>query len=198
MKIAIIGTHGTGKTTLLNALSQLPEFREYKIISELPRKYLEENNLTIQEVNSNVELQSKFQKYCFREQLRQQAIAGDNYISDRSLFDVIAYSQASDFEEIQKMGDSFKSIIRLDEELSLYDLLIFCPIEWNMSQDDIDNNRMEDEIYRELINDLIHLQSLFYESEDKLITVTGSTEERVKTILSKINKSTENQPLLCI
>jgi thymidylate kinase len=207
MKIAIIGTHGTGKTTLLNELVKMPELQNYKVISEIPRKYLEQNNLQIQDVLDSEELSNQFQAHNWTEQWEQEGRMFDqdteiNFISDRSLFDVMAYAMCSNHTETRRIGE------RCYEELTRsrieYDLLIYVPIEWEMSQEDIGNNRCNSEEYRKeidkkiftLVNDLISSNEHDYGCSTVLVEVKGSVEERLENVRELISNLIERKMLL--
>jgi GTPase SAR1 family protein len=204
MQIAIIGTHGTGKTTLLNELVKMPELKNYKVISEIPRKYLEDNNLQIQDVLDSEGLSNQFQLHNWSEQWEQEGRSFDkdsemNFISDRSLFDVMAYAMLSNHDETRRIGENcYKELTSNRIE---YDLLIYIPIEWEMSQEDVSNNRCNSEEYRQqidkkifnLVNDLISSNEHDYGCNTILVEVKGSVEERVTICTNLITTILENE-----
>ena len=109
-KIAFIGAHGVGKSTIVKALSQLPEFKDYHIINEVARDYLNENNLKIEEIIKNQDSFLEFELGCLKRQSEQEKDK-ESFISDRSLFDILGYSTVTldekNFATIVKEADKY-------------------------------------------------------------------------------------------
>lgn len=82
MHVAIIGSHCTGKTTLFNALKRV--FPEYVFVEEYI-KILQEMNIPFNERCSDM-TQYIASDICI------DALNHENFISDRCLLDVLAYS----------------------------------------------------------------------------------------------------------
>lgn len=180
-KIAIIGTFGVGKTTLLNELAKLPEFKDYHIVRETAREYLETHKLDINTVNADPELLYQFQKNCLKNQWQEEQ--HDKFLSDRSVYDSLAYSELGLSDD--KMTDLLAEI---DIGLYKYDVILYIPIEYPMSQADIDDNRSPDEDYRARVDVEIFAQAVAHFPVTDIYTITGTVEERVKQVLQLLNK----------
>jgi nicotinamide riboside kinase len=89
LRIAITGTHGVGKTTLAQALSEklgLP------LISEQARLVAEEMGIkTCEELLRNPKLAREFQERVLEEQIKAQLAHPQGFVSDRCTLDCIAY-----------------------------------------------------------------------------------------------------------
>lgn len=169
-KISLTSTHSTGKTTLVKELSSLKEFKNYLFFFERT-KYLK-NTFNIK-LNDDSELISQ---YIFAGERAKELQSSANFISDRSIWDVCAYTLSS------------KSISERDKNLIVagcvplmkeYDLLIYVdPVGV-----EIENNglRSVDPIYRDRVNNLVKDLLQAYPPK-RLITVSGSTQERIAQI----------------
>lgn len=89
MRIAITGAHGTGKTTLAQALSEklgLP------LIAERARLVAEEMGVkTCEDLLRNPRLARQFQERVLEEQIKAQLAHPQGFVSDRCTLDCIAY-----------------------------------------------------------------------------------------------------------
>ena len=172
MKIGLCGTMSVGKTTLVGALKKLDQFKNYNFATERS-KYL--NNLGIP---LNTDSTLKGQTVFLAERCAE--LMNENIITDRTIFDVIAFTQNA------------KSIARQDKEifedyakefLREYDYIFYIspdglPIEDN-------GVRETDEHYRDLIDFTITTLIKRYSHMSKSIEkISGSTEERIQQILN--------------
>ena len=87
MKIGFCGTMSVGKTTLVNALAELPEFKNYKSTTERS-KYLMELGIPLN-TDSTVKGQAVFLAE------RASELMHDNIITDRTIIDVMAFAKSS-------------------------------------------------------------------------------------------------------
>ena len=87
MKIGFCGTMSVGKTTLVNALAELPEFKEYKFRTERS-KYLMELGIPLN-TDSTVKGQAVFLAE------RASELMNDDIITDRTIIDVMAFAKCS-------------------------------------------------------------------------------------------------------
>ena len=87
MKIGFCGTMSVGKTTLVNALAELPEFKNYKFRTERS-KYLMELGIPLN-TDSTVKGQAVFLAE------RASELMNDNVITDRTIIDVMAFAKCS-------------------------------------------------------------------------------------------------------
>ena len=175
MKIGLCGTMSVGKTTLVKALKELPEFKGYKFATERS-KYLNDLGIPL-----NTDSTLKGQTVFLAERCAE--LMNNNIITDRTIFDVIAFTMNA------------KSIGRYDKEIfesyakefiREYDYIFYIspngiPIE--------DNGVREiDEHYRDLIDfSITHLIKRYSWKVENIETIKGSTEERIEQILKYIN-----------
>lgn len=168
MKIAIIGAHQVGKTTLAEEL--IEKLTDYTLETE-PYLQLEESgyefsspptgNDFLEQFNYSLKLVSKHQ---------------DNVIFDRCIIDTLAYLHAVEPERnIEKL---FKTV---EEALIEVDLLVFVPVEEPdlIAKHQIDMPELRDTV-NEILNDWICNFSV------ETIEVQGNISNRVDQVLNKI------------
>lgn len=123
MRIAITGSHGVGKTTLAQMLAKelgLP------MISEVAREvaYAHGFETTEQIKNASMMRRIMYQLNVFYGQLKAEEDHWKGYVSDRSVFDSIAYSIYYD------LPSGLVEYLTRDAvtHSKHYDLIIYCPI----------------------------------------------------------------------
>jgi GTPase SAR1 family protein len=175
MKIGLCGTMSVGKTTLVNALKELSEFKDYITRTERSKE------LMAMGVPLNTDSTLKGQTVFLAERAGELMI--ENIITDRTVIDVMAFTQAS------------KSINYVDKEdfinhaknlISEYDHIFYVSPEGV----EIENNgvRETDAEYRDLIDFIIKSTINRYNHRIKnLHRISGSTEERIKLIQQAIS-----------
>jgi len=87
MKIGLTGTMSCGKTTLINALAELPQFQGYKIATERS-KYLRDLGIPL-----NTDSTLKGQTIFLAERVSE--LMHENLITDRTVIDVMAFTKAA-------------------------------------------------------------------------------------------------------
>lgn len=167
MRIALAGTHWSGKTTILNLLEG------HKIKEQARALILELGNPK----DMSDDERANFQQVLLTRQIRSELSMGDDFISDRSVYDILAYSEGcSNADDIVKQVFFYLS-------KNPYDLIFYFPIEFEMEKD---GTRPEDEEYRKKIDSLIFTEMI--NNGEPLIPITGTIEERLEKILSEIRK----------
>ena len=168
MKIGFCGTMSVGKTTLVKALKELPEFKDYNFRTERS-KYLMEQGIPL---NTDSTLKGQ----CIFLAERSMELMQENIITDRTIIDVMAFAKASNSMSHTEKYD-FQSLACL--LIKEYDYIFY------ISPDGVemeDNGVRETDLeYRQLINTIIVSQIKQYKSLIKNYGVLeGPTEERIK------------------
>jgi len=88
MKVFVIGAHSSGKSTLAKYISQKYNLT---LLPEVARQILAEQELQIDSLRSNMDLVNDYQMRIFNRQIEQEQ-KYENFVSDRSILDVLAYS----------------------------------------------------------------------------------------------------------
>ena len=174
MKIGFAGTMSVGKTTLVNALSKLSQFKDYHIATERS-KYLRDLGIPL-----NIDSTAAGQIIFLAE--RASEILRDNVLTDRTVWDVCAFTRnALSISEYEKT-------VLIDAAMLLkeqYDFVFYVNPRGVLIEDN--GVRTTDLAYRLKIDSTI--RELFKEyPPHRLIEIEGSTEERIKTVLETINK----------
>ena len=172
MKIGLCGTMSVGKTTLVKALQELSEFKDYNFATERS-KYLNDLGIPLN-TDSTLKGQTVFLAERCAELMKQ------NIVTDRTVFDVMAFTlNAKSIAHQDK--DIFENYAK--EFIREYDYIFYIsphgiPIEDN-------GVRETDEHYRDLIDFTITtLIKRYGHMANRIETIKGSTEDRVKQILS--------------
>ncbi len=170
MKIGLCGTMSVGKTTLVNALKELPEFKDYMFRTERS-KYLMEQGIPL-----NTDSTFKGQLVFLAE--RSLELLQENIITDRTVIDVMAFARASNSMDHSEKYD-FEQVATL--LIKDYDYIFYVSPE---GVDMEDNGVRETDLeYRKLIDSTI---TNFIKSKQLLIknygVLEGSTEERIKQL----------------
>ncbi len=173
MKIGLAGTMSVGKTTLAKALGEIDRFKDYVVQTERS-KYL--SNLGIP-LNTDSTLPGQF---VFLAE-RASELLVDNIITDRTIWDVCAFTLSAKSILDWEKRDFVTAAMHLR---GYYDVVIY------VSPDGVemeDNGVRETDLnYRYRIDQVIQMSLNEYKPK-KLITVKGSTEERIATIISQLN-----------
>lgn len=172
MKIGLTGTVSVGKTTLVEELKKLEQFKNYEIATERS-KYLRDLGISL-DTDSTLKGQLIFAAE------RSLELMKENIITDRTIYDICAFtlSAKSINWDIKKMYCELILSIRHE-----YDIIIYVDPEGI----DIENNgvRTTDPNYRVILDNIIKMMLDEY-PPNKLIKVKGTNEERIKTILSEL------------
>jgi GTPase SAR1 family protein len=170
MKIGFCGTMSVGKTTLVNALKELSEFKNYTFRTERS-KYLMELGIPL-----NTDSTTKGQAVFLAE--RASELMQENIITDRTIIDVMAFAKASksmNYYDAEKFCEFARTM------LHEYDYLFYVSPEGVEMEDN--GVRETDLKYRKHIDEIIKL--LLYRSNHKIKNLTelsGTTKERIVKI----------------
>jgi hypothetical protein len=170
MRIGLCGTMSVGKTTLVNALKELPEFKDYMFRTERS-KYLMEQGIPL-----NTDSTLKGQLVFLAE--RSLELLQENIITDRTIIDVMAFARASNSMDHSEKYD-FEQVATL--LIKDYDYIFYVSPEGVDMEDN--GVRETDQEYRQLIDFTI---TNFIKSKKFLIKnygiLEGPTEERIKQL----------------
>jgi len=175
MRIAISGTHFSGKSTLVEALSEaLPHY----ITIDEPYQLLQEEGYEFAELPSIEDFELQLERSI--ESLDEKA---PNIIFDRCPADILGYLLShTDVEAF----DLEEWLPRVQTAIRKLDLLIFLPIE---EPDRIVLPSSEDAAYRQRVDEKLKeiiLEKLF-DLEVDVLEVTGSPKARVERVLARIH-----------
>jgi nicotinamide riboside kinase len=175
MKIGLTGTMSCGKTTLVNALKELPQFKDYKFATERS-KYLRDLGIPL-----NTDSTLKGQTVFLAE--RASELINENLITDRTVIDVMAFTQnAKSINQADKT--SFEEYAR--NFINEYDYIFYISPEGV----EIENNgvRETNAEYRDQIDFTIKGILVTYSHRiKKYKRISGTTEDRIKQILEVIS-----------
>jgi len=163
-----------GKTTLVNALKELPEFKDYNFATERS-KYLRDLGIPL---NTDSTLKGQF---IFLAE-RCAELLNENIITDRTVIDVMAFSKSAnsiDYYDAEAFCDAAGKLV------GEYDYIFYVLADGVEMEDN--GVRETDLQYRENIAGIIQL--LLYRNKHKiknLVEISGTTKERIAKIKETI------------
>ena len=175
MKIGLCGTMSVGKTTLVNALKELPQFKDYNFATERSQ------HLMSLGIPLNTDSTLKGQTVFLAERCGE--LIHDNIITDRTIFDVMAFTMNAKSIPYQDK-EAFETYA--SEFIREYDYIFYI----SPHGIEIEDNgiRETDEHYRDLIDFTITtLIKRYNHKAGKIEKISGSTEERIQQILKFTN-----------
>ena len=172
MKIGLCGTMSVGKTTLVNELKKLSEFKDYTFRTERS-KYLMEMGIPL-----NTDSTLKGQLVFAAE--RASELMQEKIITDRTIIDVMAFTmnaKSIPYQDKENFEDYASEFIREYDHI-FYISPYGIPIEDN-------GVRETDEHYRDIIDFTITTLIKKYGHRCPSIEkISGSTDERIQQILN--------------
>jgi len=170
MKIGFCGTMSVGKTTLVNALKELPEFKEYEFRTERS-KYLRDLGIPL-----NTDSTVKGQFVFLAE--RASELFHDNIITDRTIIDVMAFTRLAKSIPYYIADEICQAASHLIGE---YDYIFYV----SPKGVEIEDNgvRTTDAEYRnEIDKEIKQILNKFSQRNQRIVKLKGSTEERIQKI----------------
>ena len=171
MKIGFCGTMSVGKTTLVKALKELPEFKDYTFRTERS-KYLMEMGIPL-----NTDSTLKGQLIFAAE--RASELMQKNIITDRTVVDVMAFAELSTSMDSAHKHYLSATLYYLIKE---YDILFYVSPEGVEIEDN--GVRETDAEYRMAIDSKI--KSITQMFRRNTITIKGTTEERIEQVKNAV------------
>jgi GTPase SAR1 family protein len=175
MRIGLCGTVSVGKTTLINELSKLSEFKDYHFATERS-KYLRDLGIPL-----NTDSTLKGQTIFLAE--RCSELIRENILTDRTVIDVMAFTMNADSITTSEK-DAF--IYYASQFISEYDYIFYVsPIGVEIENNGVRETNSE---YRNQIDLTIrHLINQVLPSFKNFGIISGSTTDRIKQIRSYLN-----------
>ena len=171
MRIGLCGTMSVGKTTLVNALKKLDQFKNYKFATERS-EYLMNLGIPL-----NTDSTLKGQTVFLAERCAE--LMYNNVITDRTILDVMAFTNSAKSIDY-KDREAFEQYAI--EFLREYDYIFYISPEGIPIEDN--GVRETDEYYRDIIDFSITTLIKRYSHRIKNIEmIKGSTKERIDQIL---------------
>jgi deoxyadenosine/deoxycytidine kinase len=172
MRIGLAGTMSVGKTTLAKALGEIDPFKDHSVYTERS-KYLRDLGIPL---NTDSTLNGQF---VFLAE-RATELLYPNIITDRTIWDVCAFTLgAKSINEFDKRTFVEAAMMLRNQ----YDLVIYVDPRGVIMEDN--GVRETDLHYRRKIDEVIKLSLAEYPPQ-RLITIEGTTEERIATILQNL------------
>ncbi len=169
MKIAVMGSHGTGKSTLCKGLAKhfklnlIPD-----VIPEAHRLRFPINEKTLPET----------QLWILSKQLELERNTPSPWIMEKSLWDNIVYGSYS--IKLPKIISIIRNIVKKNAR---YNLVLYCPIEFPITYDGLRSLNVD---FQKTID--IKLRKLLEEEEINFTEINGNKKTRLQQAVGLINK----------
>ena len=171
MRIGFCGTMSVGKTTLVNALKELPEFKDHHFRTERSKHLM---NLGIP-LNTDSTLKGQL---VFASE-RAAELMQEKIITDRTVIDVMAFA---DLSESMKDHEKFYLNATLFYLIDEYDILFYVSPEGVEIEDN--GVRETNAEYRTAVDEKI--KSLIQMHRSSTITIKGTVEERIEQVKNAV------------
>ncbi|MCM1260642.1 MAG: ATP-binding protein [Staphylococcus sp.] len=178
MKIALVGTHNSGKTTLFNMMKQDNVFKDYCFIGELIRELYNKGFGINENAKDDTQLALAMLNVYHQTNKNYKNIYGQ--IMDRCLLDNYIYAKY-----LSQNGIVSKKVVKLikplvNESMQYFDFIFLCSPEFEIVSDGIRNEdkNFQIKIYNMFI-EYIEKESNF---KDRVKILKGNSIERLETI----------------
>lgn len=176
MKIGLVGTVSVGKTTLVNELAKLPQFKDYKVATERS-KYLQDLGIPL-----NTDSTIKGQMIFGAE--RASELIFDNLLTDRTIIDVMAFTNLADsIYDGNKI--EFEYLFR--NLIKEYDYIFYISPE-GVDIEDNSVRTIDPEYRNDIDNEIKFIINQYSNHFKNYHEISGPTESRIKQVLNILNK----------
>lgn len=176
MRVGICGTGGVGKSTLIKALKEYFEEKQYVINTEITRELKDAGY----HINASSKNYNETQLLILGKHLSN--LIERKMISDRCLIDGYAYTEylchAGKVDVVVR--DAVANA--LEAGIDLYDIILYIPIEFETEDDGV---RSTDDLFRRGVDSIIktYLSEISVNRKNVVVyTITGNVEERIQKI----------------
>lgn len=172
MRIGFCGTMSVGKSTLVKVLAGLPEFKKYHISVERS-EYLKSLGVKL---NTD---STKIGQFLFMGE-RSSELYSENLITDRTIYDVSAFTMSASSIEKHEKDIMVKSFMLLRNE---YDYIFYVdPVGVKIENNGV---RETNPSYRAQIDNTILFLLKIYPPKN-LVKLSGPTEDRIRIVKETI------------
>lgn len=173
MKIAIVGSHGVGKTSLMDKLENDVEFRDYYFYPEAVRE-VSRLGFPYNEASTDCSQLAMLALHLLHV-TRNLDMVTDRFIVDSLIYAQILKSKGAEISQdcidiLRKYWYKYKDKI---------DLYVYCPAEWEIKDD---NFRMTDTYMRDMVSTLMLAQLYLDIPQERFLIVHGETDERKEQV----------------
>lgn len=181
MRIAVTGTHGTGKTTLIEEF--VSTARAYEAVPE-PYWLLTQEGMAFANGPNIADLEEQLACSCA---LIAEQITGDNVVFDRCPLDLVAYLEVVSASEGFEWSPQGRMLGRMEKALQSLDMIVFVPLQ---KPDEI-SIKIEYPKLRQMVDRrlkaIMRKDDLgLLEAGPRILEVSGPTASRVRQLVAAL------------
>lgn len=172
-RCGFVGSQGVGKSSIVKALAELPQFKDFHIATERS-KYLRDLGVPLNNMSTI------YGQHLFACE-RLGELQHNKMLTDRTIIDVMSFTSLSPVIEDQ---DKSMFEVYFSRFIKQYDYLFYIPIEFDIEENSV---RCTDNDFRIAIDEKIKHYIDWYGFRIKnLHTISGTMDERIKQVLDII------------